>query len=231
MQEDFFRSLSPEEFKNVKNWFKKFKETDRSNLQNLLTIIDNWASGNMFNSKDWQFFECQWDGATKREKYKAYVQSGNFFSLFAVGSSITSKKDPSDIDLLLITDMQDVTTTFVSPCFSMFMNALNESFVTEINGELCHKYFIAEKECRTKIDLMNKERKGKSIDIIFQYDIYNEARWHANDKFDSVILYRIGRERPTERIARIYIPGKGYACQEIPLKGFYRLSEMRNLYM
>jgi hypothetical protein len=172
-----YKNLNEEELVKANEWYSRLGQVDQKNLESLLGTLEKWMDGEL---KD-----------EKRHMFMGGDHVGSFFTIYAVGSTITSKQNPADIDLLLVTDH------FANECARAvelvdLIKSLSEKYEVSVDDKVSQRYDY-ESDARIKIDLsLKQDKSAKPVDLIYQYDILSEERWKYNDKFDSLVLFRTG---------------------------------------
>lgn len=176
-----FANLTDYELKRAQEWAAKLDHFDYYNSGQMADIFSTWFAG-----KD----EKQ---HTEPAVWKKAVLSNKFFTLYAIGSSITDKKDPGDLDFLLATNHYFNTRNSSMPLTSAVIHTLSRQFDLRFEKEVCKRYASAEGS-RVKLDLRPmRAMRGREIDVVVQYDLISEERWiQYGDRFDSIPLLRFG---------------------------------------
>lgn len=199
---DLFKNLRKLELERARKWFQKLNIPDQKNISIILGDLENWinckidSNGNYINNNSF----------SESIGNKNFING--FFTLYAIASSITTKLNPSDIDLMLVTDF------FPNDCrrpqeFKELIKAFTKNYNVDIDDKVSMRYDW-ESDARIKIDLDNVSLKCKSVDLIYQYDVLSEERWEFNDKFDRLPLFRFGESNGSLRESYDYTRGKGW---------------------
>lgn len=186
-------------------WFKRLGRSEQRDIAYLVKTLQEWAWGDFARPKDKDGF------STKRyvEELRTLAFNNFYFhALYAVGSVITDKKNPSDIDLLLVTNLfaNDVFT--VQPKFSDLIAKLKKTHEVELDDDIGERY-DNESECRVKIDLQRRGIMTLPVDLIYQFDIVSPKHWEANDKFPAVEIFSIGAKNPHGYDGRLHCGANG----------------------
>lgn len=184
------------------NWFRKLKEPEQKDVAQVVRTLHDWtnvklAKPNRFNSTN------------DIEYAKNYaLENFYFFSLYATGSIITSKQNPNDIDLLLVTNLFPNEVWSVEPKFKDLIAKLEETHNVEIDSEITNKYSDFGTEARLKLDIERKDEKCKPIDIVYQWDILSPKHWEKHDKVDAKKIFDVGAKNPQGYDGRLNIGAK-----------------------
>ena len=208
-----FSGLTEKELEQAKNWYDAFSEADKQTLDHVFSVFKDWAK----EAADQDFI-----------KWNMHP----FFVGYAVGSTITDKENPNDIDILIATDVwisekkaKGDEFPLYSPSMRKFAHDLGKDYEIEIKDDVSERY-DNEVDCRIMVEINPKERQHKEIDLIYQYDVLSRARWEFNDKYASVPLFVIGDPTKNRQTKDTYRPGMGWSTSTLPMD-VYSLNEAR----
>ena len=144
-------------------WFQRLAEPEQRDIRDIVQKIYGWASGTITR------------GVSQDSPLKDY-----FFALYAVGSVTSNKQNPTDTDLLLVTD-KFPNIILERPYFRDLITILNE------DGRVCNqdldqkiKYFAIGP--REKYDIQSNG-PCKPIDLIYQWGFDSIESWEKVDPF------------------------------------------------
>ncbi len=136
--------------------FDRLEKGEQDNVNHIINILYKWAN-------------VEFAGPPSHEikHAKEYLmQEVYYFALYGVGSAITNKPNPYDVDLLFITNkFPNDKTCKDQPRFMDLVRMLEKEYIISINNNL-EQVYDRESDARLKFGV---DRKGfKSVDIIYQ---------------------------------------------------------------
>lgn len=208
MTERLFKGLSKTEYDNAASWYEKFTPVDKQNIEDVLDAFKRWTKSTLSDGLD-----------TCNASYRCYP----FFVVYAIGSTITEKPDPTDIDLLAVTNVWVSEKEWCEPKISKFVKRLKASHAVSVDDMVTERY-DHEVDCRVKLDIRPLKQPSKEIDLIYQYDILTRSRWEQNDEFDRIPLLAIGDSEKND--CTYYVPGQDGGWALLPMT-VYRITTQR----
>jgi|APSaa5957512622_1039677.scaffolds.fasta_scaffold111889_1 hypothetical protein len=171
-------------------WFQRLEEHEQRDVGQVVQTLHDWA--NVKLAKPSQF------GSTHNIEYAQTYALENFyfFSLYAIGSVVTDKPNPTDTDLLLVTNLFPNEVYGVEPKLKDLVAKLEGTHQVVVDGEVSDRYSDVGTEARLKLDLQRKDEGYKPIDVIYQWDILSPAHWEAHDKFKTERIFNVGADNP-----------------------------------
>jgi len=172
MAENIFKNLSSEELRNATRWYNKFDSYDKKNISKILGTFDYWLNGKIVHDRGFYNSIEQKREAQMREAKRRIEGETDYQVIFAIGSTITDKKNPQDIDLLVVTNQYlNSITEDVKNC--TLIKEFKKDYGINVLKEMPEEY-DRHSDCRIKFELTNKNTKP--IDINYQFDIVSEGR-------------------------------------------------------
>src|SRR3989344_3823043 len=166
------------------SWFQRLAAHDQEHLQNVINDLFSWTQGHLTTDL--------------RERHNIeYLQTyalHNFFyfTLYSVGSVITEKTIPGDIDLLLVTNFFP-NAMYIQPKIDDLLTHLRKDHTIHVDSRIAKRYDY-QSDARMKIDIDAQGKK--SIDLIYQWDVLSPKHWEANDRYAREHIFSIGSLDP-----------------------------------
>ena len=212
-----FETLNPIEAVEAKQWYNKLDNPNKRNVGNVISIFKMWTNSEEPINPSSDKYGHQFDAS-----YHGLIP---YFVLYAVGSTITEKENPTDIDMLAITNVYlSMKNEYLKPDINALIRGLTVERTVSVDDKVTERYDW-ETDCRIKIDIGHKDKEVKDIDLIYQWNVMSRDRWEHNDKYESLPLFQIGQPIQVHRASEY--TGMGWRSHDIPMET-WRLKDENN---
>ena len=178
---EIFKNLTEEELERIEKWYRQLNDSEQKDVSGIITTLDEWIHGKIEGL----------DLETRKYNIDEPLETRRFFVLYAIGSTVTDNPNPSDVDLLMVTNYFINIQHSRCPNVAALIERLGQDHDLEVDEKISEDYAEAEGS-RVKINLLAKKEKSKRVDLVFQYDVISEVRWTQNDKYPSETIFRFG---------------------------------------
>jgi hypothetical protein len=191
--ENIFKNLTQEELERANQWLRRLDLFDQRNIVHVISTLERWIHGEY----------CQLDGCRKENAIrdlKTALENTTYFSIFAIASTVTEKPNPTDVDLMVVTNHW--VNHFNQPLISDLFRVFQANYRVAIDDQ-CSERYDRDSECRLIMHIDPATTEWiKPVDLVYQYDVISEQRWLAHDKEPLLIISRYGKSQEPFKLVR-----------------------------
>ena len=191
--ENIFKNLTQEELERANLWLKRLDPFDQRNIVHVISTLERWIHGEY----------CQLAGYRKENairNLKTDLENTKYFSIFAIASTVTGKPNPTDVDLMVVTN--HFVNHLCQPLISDLFRTFQANYQVRLDDTVSERY-DRETDGRLVMHIDPATTEWiKPIDLVYQYDVISEQRWLAHDKEPLLIISRYGKSQEPFELVR-----------------------------